>query len=68
MRLQRILALPFTLLADAATLGNIGGERTFTQQVFDAERREQRSQWELAALKEITRLLDVSMKEGRDHG
>jgi len=39
MRLKRILAMPFALAADVATLGNMG-ERSFTQQVFDAERRE----------------------------
>lgn len=59
MKLRRIIALPFALIADAATLCNIG-ERSFTQQVFDAEERERRSEQELAALKEICRLLDAS--------
>jgi hypothetical protein len=40
MRLRRIAAIPFALLADFATLFNMG-ERSFTQQLFDAERREQ---------------------------
>ena len=40
VRLKRVIAIPFTLLADLATLGNMG-ERSFTQQLFDAERREQ---------------------------
>lgn len=39
MKLKRILAVPFAVVADIATLGNMG-DRSFTQQVFDAERRE----------------------------
>jgi hypothetical protein len=42
VKLKRILAVPFALAADVATLGNMG-DRSFTQQVFDAERREQRA-------------------------
>jgi hypothetical protein len=41
VKLKRILAVPFALAADVVTLGNMG-DRSFTQQVFDAERREQR--------------------------
>lgn len=59
MKLRRIVALPFAFVADAATLGNIGGNRSFTQQVFDTESRERRSEQELAALKEATRLLQL---------
>ncbi len=44
MKLHRLLSLPFTFIADAATLGNIGGDRSFTQQVFDAEKREREIQ------------------------
>jgi hypothetical protein len=40
VKLKRILALPLAVAADAVTLGNFG-QRMFTQQVFDAERREQ---------------------------
>ena len=40
MKLHRLISLPFTFVADVATLGNIGGDRSFTQQVFDAEERE----------------------------
>jgi hypothetical protein len=41
MKFHRLLSLPFTFIADAVTLGNIGGDRSFTGQVFDAEDREQ---------------------------
>lgn len=58
MKLTRILAAPFTLAADVVTLGNMG-ERSFTQQVFDAERREQ----EFAAIKEIVK---TAIKESRN--
>ena len=40
MKIKRILAIPFVVLADVASLGNMG-DRSFTQQLFDAERREQ---------------------------
>jgi hypothetical protein len=49
MRLKRILAVPFALAADVVTLGNMG-ERSFTQQLFDAERREKSMAHELALL------------------
>lgn len=39
MKLSRALSIPIALIADAVTLGNMG-DRSFTQQVFDAERRE----------------------------
>lgn len=39
MKLRRVIAIPFALLADLVTLGNMG-ERMFTQQLFDGERRE----------------------------
>jgi hypothetical protein len=68
MKLRRLLAVPFAVVADACTLCNMG-ERSFTQQVFDAEARERRSEQELAALKEITRLLDASIgRNGGSHG
>jgi len=41
MKLHRLISLPLTFIADVVTLGNIGGERSFTGQVFDAEDREQ---------------------------
>ena len=40
MKLKRILAMPFALVADVVTLCNLG-DRPFTQQLFDAERRDQ---------------------------
>ncbi len=39
MKLTRILSIPFALVADVVTLGNMG-DRSFTQQVFDAEQEE----------------------------
>jgi hypothetical protein len=57
MKLKRICALPFAFVADAATLGNIGGERSFTQQVFDAERRERRIVDELEALRVLAEIV-----------
>ncbi len=66
MKLKRIIALPFAFVADAATLGNIGGDRSFTQQVFDSEARERRSEQELAALKEVLRELGGTSGRGRE--
>jgi hypothetical protein len=59
MKLKRILAIPFAVAADLATLGNMGG-RGFTEQLFDAERREQRELETLRALKAITDLARAS--------
>lgn len=50
MKLTRILAVPFALAADVVTLGNMG-DRSFTQQVFDADRRERESSEVLEALR-----------------
>lgn len=61
MKLKRILAIPFALAADVLTLGNLG-DRSFTQQLFDAERRERRMEHErelLRAAVEIARRVDV---------
>lgn len=56
MKLKRIFAVPFALAADVVTLGNMG-DRSFTQQVFDAERREKRIEEEREALKALTELI-----------
>lgn len=40
MRLKNIFAIPFTLVADVVTLGNMG-DRSFTQQLMDKDRNEQ---------------------------
>ena len=56
MKLKRILAMPFALVADVATLGNMG-DRSFTQQVFDAEKREQRANEEKEAVKALIEIL-----------
>lgn len=53
MKFTRILATPFALLADIATLGNMG-DRSFTQQLFDAERREQERRDVVELLRALT--------------
>lgn len=50
MKLKRIATLPFALIADIASCGNIGGNRSFTQQVFDAEKRERDEKAAIALL------------------
>jgi hypothetical protein len=59
MRLKRIASLPFALVADVVTLGNMG-DRSFTQQVFDAERREQRTKEELEAARVLAELIKAA--------
>lgn len=56
MKLSRILAVPVALVADVLTLGNMGN-RSFTEQVFDAERQDQRHQQELEAVRALADLL-----------
>lgn len=63
MKLKRIAALPFALAADVVTLGNMG-ERSFTQQVFDAERREQHDRAVLDLLGTLIR----GARDGDPHG
>lgn len=53
MKLKRILALPFALAADVVTLGNMG-ERSFTQQVFDAERHDQETDAVVRAIEALS--------------
>lgn len=53
MKLKNILALPFAFVADVASCGNIGGDRSFTGQVLDKDTREQ----ELDALVELVKAL-----------
>lgn len=55
MKLKRIAAMPFALLADAISCGNIGGNRSFTQQVFDAEKRERETAEAIELLKILLR-------------
>lgn len=60
MKIKRILSLPFTIIADAITLGNVGGvEGAFTQQLFDAEKREQRHREQRRNLDSITTFIKV---------
>lgn len=56
MKLTRILSIPFAAVADVVTLGNMG-DRSFTQQVFDAERREQRVKEEQDAVKALIEIM-----------
>ena len=51
MKLKRIAAMPFALLADVVSCGNIGGNRSFTQQVMDAEKRERDTEEAIELLK-----------------
>ena len=51
MKLMRIAAMPFALLADVVSCGNIGGNRSFTQQVMDAEKRERDTEEAVKLLK-----------------
>ncbi len=55
MKLKRIVAMPFALLADVVSCGNIGGKRSFTQQVMDAEKRER-------DLDEVTKILEIIVR------
>lgn len=63
MKLKRIVALPFAVCADLATLGNMG-DRSFTQQVFDAERRERRHKEELEAVRALAELANALRQGG----
>lgn len=56
MKIRRILSIPFAIAADVVTLGNIG-DRSFTQQVFDAERRDQQRKEAEQAVEAIVSLL-----------
>lgn len=60
MKLKRIVAMPFAIAADIVSCGNIGGNRSFTQQVFDAEARERRAKEEAEAVKLLIALITRS--------
>jgi len=53
VKFTRILTTPLALIADIATLGNMG-DRSFTQQLFDAERREQEQRAVIELLRALT--------------
>lgn len=55
MKLKNIVAIPVALVADAITCGNIGGNRSFTQQVFDRDRHEEECDAVVAILKALAR-------------
>ncbi len=56
VKFTRILTIPFAAVADLATLGNLGG-RSFTQQVFDADRQEQEVKLVVDLVKAIAPLM-----------
>lgn len=56
MKLSRIASIPFALVADVVTLGNMG-ERSFTQQVFDAERRDRNMKADREAILLVAELI-----------
>ena len=58
MKITRILAIPFTIVADVATLGNMG-RGSFTGRLFDAERYEQRCKAEEDALRALCELIEA---------
>lgn len=53
MKLKNIAALPFALVADVVSCGNIGGNRSFTQQVLDKDTRERDTEQAIELLKAI---------------
>ena len=61
MKLKRILSIPFAVTADIISLGNMG-RRTFTQQVFDAEREEQESEIAIKLIKLTTEIIKAAKK------
>ena len=63
MKIKRLLSLPFTFIADVVTLGNVGGHRSFTQQVFDAEQHEQHVKEQLDALRAMADLIKATRGE-----
>lgn len=56
MKLKRMLSIPFALAADVVTLGNMG-DRTHTQQIFDAERREQQHKQIIEAAEVVAKII-----------
>lgn len=66
MKISRILSIPFAVAADVVTLGNMG-DRSFTQQVFDAERRDQRERQALDLLKAIPPEILRAALESKDN-
>jgi len=61
MKFSRLLSIPFTLIADAVSLGNMG-EGSFTQQIFDDERADQEKRQFLDEIKIIIELKKLAQK------
>lgn len=56
MKLGNMLSIPFALAADVLTFGNMG-DRSFTQQVFDKDRRQQQFDEEERAAKLVVEII-----------
>ncbi len=56
MKLKRLLTLPVAMAADAVTMCNFG-DRAYTQQVFDAERKEQENKQALELIGKVAEIL-----------
>lgn len=61
MKLKNILTVPFALVADAVTLANFG-DRSYTQQVFDADRRQRKIEEEIRLIEALMPLLVAALK------
>jgi hypothetical protein len=61
MKVKRLLSLPFAAAADAVTMGNFG-DRSFTQQVFDAQRRDDRQKAAHQNTKDLIKLVNALTK------
>lgn len=56
MKLKRIATLPFAMVADVVTLGNMG-DTSFTQQVFNAEKRERQHKEIIEAAEVVAKIM-----------
>lgn len=65
MKLKRLCSIPFALVADVVTLGNMG-DRSFTQQVFDAERRERELKEAIALAAAAAEIILAAAQLGKD--
>jgi hypothetical protein len=57
MKLTNLLSVPFAIVADVVTLGNMGDE-SFTNKVFRNDREERQAQELLKALEFMARIKD----------
>lgn len=59
MKLKNVFSIPFSLIADVITLGNLGDE-SFTEKVFRNDREERQTE-------ELLKLMKI-LSEGKDNG